>query len=111
MAHIVMWDVEHNRPVVDGKITNPVTGLVEEAGKNGYQSGPPSADVIWHNMYAASDFKTVRESFPATVDEVYLEIADHIRDGLYHIISVCASAYSSLSFTRRRRQAQSLERQ
>jgi hypothetical protein len=45
-------------------------------------------------MYAASDFKTVQASFPATVDEVYLEIANHIRDGLYHIISVSASAYS-----------------
>jgi hypothetical protein len=45
-------------------------------------------------MYAASDFKTVQASFPATVDEVYLEIANHIRDGLYYIISVSASAYS-----------------
>jgi hypothetical protein len=36
----------------------------------------------------------VRVSFSATIDEVYLEIANHIRDKVYSIVSISASAYS-----------------
>jgi hypothetical protein len=75
MAHIILWDVELNRTVVEGKVTNSATRIVEEARKKGYQQGPPSVNVIWHSIHAASDFKAIRESFPATAVEVYLEVA------------------------------------
>lgn len=36
----------------------------------------------------------MRASFSATIDEVYLEVANHIRDKVYSIVSISASAYS-----------------
>lgn len=94
MVYLVPWDVKHNTPVVDGKVTNPNTGLVEAAGSEGYRAGPPMVDVIWHNMDSSSDFADLRASFAASVDEVYLEISKHIKEGLYSIVSISASAYA-----------------
>jgi hypothetical protein len=94
MAHLVLWDGKYNRPIVDGKVVNPETGLVEEAGSGRRWQGPPSVNIIWHNMNACSDFKTTRAAFATTVDKVFLEVANHIRDGVYSIINVSASAYS-----------------
>jgi hypothetical protein len=89
-----VWDVECDRPIVDGKVWNPRTSQVQEAGRSGYKEDPPSVDVIWHNIIPYSDFKTVRASFPFSVDEVYVEIAQHIKDESYAIVSISASAYS-----------------
>ena len=94
MAHLVLWHFKYMRPVVDGKVVNPETGLVEEAGSEGSWPGPPAVDVIWYNLHGLSNFKTVRAPFAVTVDEIFLEIANHIRDGVYSIVSVSASAYS-----------------
>jgi hypothetical protein len=94
MAHWVTWDSKYKGPVVDGKVVNPETGLVEEAGSEGSWLGPPAVDVIWHNLHGLSNFKTVRAPFAVTVDEIFLEIANHIRDGVYSIVSISASAYS-----------------
>jgi hypothetical protein len=94
MAHLVLWDFKYKRPVVDGKVVNPETGLVEEAGSERRWLGPPAVDVIWHNLNALSDFRTTRAPFVTTVDKVFVEIANHIRDGVYSIVSVSASAYS-----------------
>src|SRR5277367_927547 len=93
MAPIVLWDVKYDRPVVDGKITNPITGEIEEASPP-YRAGPPAVDCIWHNQTASSTFRSSRCSFNASVDDVFLEIAKHVRDGVYNIVSICASAYS-----------------
>lgn len=94
MAHNVPWDAKYNRPVVDGKVTNPTTGEVEEAGSQGYRVGPPMVDCIWHNMIVSADFRGCRSSFSASVDDVFIEITKHVRNGLYSIVSISASAYS-----------------
>jgi hypothetical protein len=94
MAQFVSWDVKHNRPIVDNKVTNPTTGEIEEAGSDGYTTGPPSVDVIWINMDSRSNFRIIRSSFPGPMDKVFLQIADHVRRGLYLLVSVSASAYS-----------------
>lgn len=94
MVYLVPWDAKHNAPVVDGKVTNPNTGLVEPAGSEGYRAGPPMVDVIWHNLNSSSDFAGSRASFAASVDQVYLEIAKHVEAGLYYIVSISVSAYA-----------------
>lgn len=38
--------------------------------------------------------KTVRSGFPVSVDEIYVEIAKHVKAGLYRFVSVSVSAYS-----------------
>ena len=94
MAYIVKWDTKYNRPTLGGKVQNPETGQIEDVTSKSFWAGPPCVDVIWHNLHAESDFKTVRASFSATIDEVYLEVANHIRDKIYSIVSISASAYS-----------------
>jgi len=91
--HMVSWSSKYERPVFEGKVTNPATGEREDAGDDLYQ-GPPSVDIIWHNMYAGSDFITFRQCFLSNVNEVFVEIARHVQDKFYKIISVNASAYS-----------------
>jgi hypothetical protein len=51
-------------------------------------------DCIWHNMYADSDFRTLRKWFECDADEMLLKIAGHVRDGLYSLISLNASKHS-----------------
>jgi hypothetical protein len=93
MTHPVLWDVASGRPIVDGKTINAETGEVENAGQL-TKSGPPSIDVIWHNMTATSNFKTMRASHQTTLDKLFVQIAKHVEEGLYRLISVSASAYS-----------------
>jgi hypothetical protein len=50
-------------------------------------------DCIWHNMMS-SDFRGCRSSLAASVDDIVVEIAKHVRDGVYSIVSISASAYS-----------------
>ena len=93
MTHPVLWDVASGRPIIDGKTINAKTGEVEKAGQL-TKSGPPSIDVIWHNMTATSNFKTMRASHQTTLDKLFVQIAKHVEEGLYRLISVSASAYS-----------------
>jgi len=51
-------------------------------------------DCIWHNMYVHSDFITFRKQSSLSVDRVLLEVAKHVEDGLYSIISISASKHS-----------------
>lgn len=46
------------------------------------------------NMLAASDFRTARINFPVSSDKIVVEVAKHIKDGAYSIVSVNASVYS-----------------
>jgi hypothetical protein len=93
MSYSVPWECIYNRPTVGGKVQNPDTGEIEDATKTTW-SGPPAVDVIWFNIHGESNFKIVRTAYHATVDQVYLEVANHIRDKLYTIVSLSASAYS-----------------
>jgi hypothetical protein len=94
MSYSVKWESKYNRPTVNGKVQNPETGEIEDVESKTSWSGPPSVDAVWINIHGDSDFKIVRTSFCVTVDEVYLEVANHIRDKVYKIVSISASAYS-----------------
>lgn len=91
---IVYWDVEFNRPVVDGKIVHPVTGEIQPAGKNGLTDGPPSVSVHLLNMNADVDFRSIHGAFPVAMERVYISVARHVSDGIYKLVSVNASEYS-----------------
>jgi hypothetical protein len=96
LAHIVSWDKKHNRPVVGGMITHPVTGEVVKGGE-WITSGPPDVDCIWHNWNSASSdtaFTSLRASLSLPVDKVFVAVAEHVRDGHYSIVSINVSAYS-----------------
>jgi hypothetical protein len=43
---------------------------------------------------STSTFRSSRCSFNASVDDVFLEVAKHVREGVYTIVSISASAYS-----------------
>lgn len=45
-------------------------------------------------MYAGSDFMTLRTGSDRTIEEVLLQVAKHVEDGCYKIISISASAAS-----------------
>ena len=51
-------------------------------------------DAIWHNMNCRSDFTAIRKWFAMSVDELYLKVGEHVRQGLYSIISINASKHS-----------------
>ena len=87
------WDVTTKRPIVDGKVTNAQTGEPQEAVGERY-SGPPSIDVIWHNMNSASSFRNVRGPKHTTMDKLFVAVAKHVEEGLYTLISVNATAYA-----------------
>lgn len=92
-AHLVSWDVEHNRPVVGGMITRPITGEVVKRGKR-MTAGPPAVDCTWHNWNVGAGFKSLRASIPLPVDKLFVAVAEHVRDGHYSIVSINASTYS-----------------
>lgn len=51
-------------------------------------------DCIWHNMYAPSNFKTLRKWFPdCDADTLLLFVADHVRQGLYSIVALSATKH------------------
>lgn len=51
-------------------------------------------DTIWHNMDARSDFSTIRKWFRLDINQLYLKVGDHVRQGLYEIIAINASKHS-----------------
>ena len=52
LAHIVNWDIEFNRPIVDGRIVHPITGEIQKAGIKGLTDGPPGVSMHIINMSA-----------------------------------------------------------
>jgi hypothetical protein len=93
MSYRVGWERKYDRPTVGGKVQNPVTGEIEDV-KTNYWFGPPNVDVIWHNMNANLSFSTIRAPYNAPIEEVFLQIAEHVREGAYKIISLSATRYS-----------------
>lgn len=51
-------------------------------------------DFIIHNMDCGSSLTTFRKWFSCDVNELYLKVGDHVRQGLYTIISINASKHS-----------------
>ena len=94
LAHIVDWDIEFNRPIVDGKIAHPVTGEIQKAGRLGLKDGPPGVSCHVLNMNVEGKIRSISETHPVPMEKVYLAVAKHVKDGIYRLISVSASEYS-----------------
>lgn len=50
--------------------------------------------MILHNMYAESDFTTLRKPSQLSTDQLFVNIAGLVRDGVFSIVSLNASKYS-----------------
>ena len=89
------WDPRYNRPIVGGKVLNPTTGEVEAAGET-FVAGPPSIDAIWVNIYSPEPpvWTIVRTSLNTSIDKALGQVALHIEQGIYSIVSLDASVYS-----------------
>jgi len=87
------WDARYNRPIVGGRVTNPTTGVVEQAGTM-FVAGPPSIEAIWVNLSASPRWQTIVTSLNCPIDDALCQIASHIQQGIYSIVSLNASAYS-----------------
>jgi len=94
LAHIVNWDIEFNRPLVDGNIAHPVTGEIIKGGRLGLKDGPPGVDIILFNINTDTKPLSIRATSPVPMAKVYLAVAKHVKDGIYKLVSVNASAYS-----------------
>ncbi|KAH8123924.1 hypothetical protein FP744_10003155 [Trichoderma asperellum] len=64
--HAGVWDYEANRPVVDGKIEDPITGEVRPVTEGtSFYSGPPNVDITIMNLHAdASGTFRFQRAFP-----------------------------------------------
>lgn len=58
-----------------------------------YQS-IPNVDIIYHNMHAASDFRTLRQAGNGTVEEELIKAANYVKNGCFKIVSISASKNS-----------------
>ena len=94
LAHIVDWDIEFDRPLVDGNIAHPVTGEIQKGGRLGLKNGPPGVTIWFINTNVDVKFLFSRSVTPVSVEKVYLAVAKHVKDGIYKIVSVNASEYS-----------------
>ncbi|KAL7894912.1 hypothetical protein HDV63DRAFT_396535 [Trichoderma sp. SZMC 28014] len=54
----------------------------------------PNVDIIYHNMHAASDFRTVRRGSNGTVEEELINAAHYVKNGCFKIVSISASKNS-----------------
>ncbi|KAE8349528.1 hypothetical protein BDV28DRAFT_151818 [Aspergillus coremiiformis] len=57
-------------------------------------SDSPSVHATWFNVYDHSDFRNVSVTIAATINDITIAIGNHVKDGVYNIVSLCASAYS-----------------
>jgi len=94
--YYVPWDMRYNRPVVGNRVTNPTTGEVEEADAERLTVGPPCIDAIWVNLNRGSTlfWRLHRASLFTTIDKALIQITEHLRQEVYSITSLNATAYS-----------------
>jgi hypothetical protein len=60
LAHMVYWDPEFNRPIVDGKIAHPVTREIQDAGPI-VTEGPPGVQIHLFNMNSDQNIRSVTQ--------------------------------------------------
>jgi hypothetical protein len=94
LAHLVYWDVEFNRPVVDGKIIHPITGEIQQAGAKGLRNGPPGIHIRIFNINSSTNVAEIAQFLPVPVEQIYLGVAQHIQDGIYSIVSINITSYA-----------------
>lgn len=94
LAHIVDWDVEFNRPIVDNKFSHPVTGeIIEVAPGRMLKHGPPGVLVHLLNMNVDVKLRSNSQTFYVPMEMIYIAVARHVKDGIYKLVSINASAY------------------
>lgn len=61
-----------------------------------FRGGPPAVDVIMQNIFreeGSPAFTITRFQKQGSIDELFISIADDVRDGLYSLVSVNASRF------------------
>jgi len=91
-----LWDAKYNRPIVGGRVRNPTTGEIEEAGPM-FVAGPPSIRAIWVNLSpspSVSGWNIIGASLHTEIDKALFQVASQVQQGIYSIVSLNASEYS-----------------
>ncbi|KAL2702029.1 hypothetical protein AAEP93_006327 [Penicillium crustosum] len=94
MRYQTPWHPEHKVPIVDGRYQDPRTGEIRQNTRTDTFLGPPFVHVIWLNMHGNSTFRGIGATFAASIDDVFVGIADHVRGNVYSITSMNATLYS-----------------
>ncbi|KAL2061663.1 hypothetical protein VTL71DRAFT_7040 [Oculimacula yallundae] len=89
------WDAKYKRPIVDGKVTNPFTGAIEIAGPM-LMSGPPALDLLFINVKGTGPrhWSTVHASSGGTIGKAVCEVAEHVKQGFYKLMSLNATEFN-----------------
>lgn len=90
----MQWDVQFNRPIVDGKIVNPFSGEIQEAGKEGFTEGPPFIAFKLINTKPGMGLTMVFKELPVSLEKLHLGVAKCVQEGIYSLVSISASRYS-----------------
>ena len=91
---IYLVDLESSYKMSTSANTKPPveTPIVRKEGES--KIYVPNVDVIYHNMHAGSDFKTIRGGSEGPVEDILLEVARHVKEGCYKIVSISSSKHS-----------------
>ncbi|PYI00604.1 hypothetical protein BO78DRAFT_401945 [Aspergillus sclerotiicarbonarius CBS 121057] len=93
MTYMSSWHPIYNVPIVGGMFQNPIDGTIQTVTDNLVISGPPFVKATWINLNLNATFLITSTSFPPPVDQVFVAVADHVRDKAYTIESVNTSPY------------------
>jgi hypothetical protein len=85
--HYPVWDFDTKRPIVGGKIEDPVTGEVRDAGERKY-NGPPHVDVVFMNLHEPSNMNVFRARCEPPLEDLLFRIVKIINDKSLQIHSL-----------------------
>jgi len=91
--HATPWDAHANRPVVDGKYQDPVTGELRTACGS-IRGGPPSVDIVIMNINVSSCNYIARASRDLPTRTLLCHIMKVVEQHMLGIDSVNATEYS-----------------
>ncbi|KAB8217465.1 hypothetical protein BDV33DRAFT_177109 [Aspergillus novoparasiticus] len=95
MRYLRRWHSRRKAPIVAEKYQAPDPDETNQAAQlDTTFSGPPAVHATWFNVHDRSDFRNISISLPASIDKITIAIGNHVRDGVYSIVSMSASAYS-----------------
>ncbi|GAB1204428.1 hypothetical protein APSETT445_003081 [Aspergillus pseudonomiae] len=95
MRYLTRWRSRRKAPIVTEKYQAPAPGDINQATQPDIHfSGSPAVHATWFNVHDHSDFRNISVRLPASIDKITIAIGNHVRDGVYSIVSMSASAYS-----------------
>ncbi|KAE8134268.1 hypothetical protein BDV38DRAFT_255499 [Aspergillus pseudotamarii] len=94
MRYLTRWRSKRKAPIVAEKFQTRDSDEINQATQPDTFSGPPAIHAAWFNVHDRSDFRNISTSLPASIDKITIAIGNHVRDGVYSIVSMSASAYS-----------------